>query len=255
MKDIMYYANDNNIQGAVLNVDWRKAFDSIEHDLLFKIMRKMGFCNSFTNWIKLLYNGAVSSFIVNGFLTGIFSIERIVRQGCPLSMLLFVTFQEPLYRAIELSVKIKPIELPCTPKTILGFSDDTSFIVSDDASINECFVILKRFELASGILLNKNKTKIMGIGAWKSRHQWPVAGIQIAMEHICILGIHYSNNYDQAVNISWSNIIEAIKIKINMLSIRKFNIFQKAIIVNCLVLSKVWYVSHTYPLLYERSKI
>ena len=40
MRDMLYYANDNNIQGAVINVDWRKAFDSIEHDLLFKIMRK-----------------------------------------------------------------------------------------------------------------------------------------------------------------------------------------------------------------------
>ena len=38
MRDTLYYANNNNIQGAIINVDWCRAFDSIDHDLLFKIM-------------------------------------------------------------------------------------------------------------------------------------------------------------------------------------------------------------------------
>ena len=148
------------MQGALINVDWSKAFDSIEHDLLFKIMTKMGFCHNFIKWIKLLYNGAVSSCMVNGFLTRIFNIERGVRQGCPLSMLLFVIFQEPLYRAIELSAIIKPVELPCKSQKILGFVDDTSCIVADYASIHESFVTLERFEKASGIFLNKNNSQL-----------------------------------------------------------------------------------------------
>ena len=39
-----------------------------------------------------------------------------------------------------------------------------------------------------------------------------------------------------------------------MLVSRKFDIYQKAIIINCLVLSKVWYVSHIYPLSYDFAK-
>ena len=42
MRDTLYYANTNNIQGAIINVDWCRAFDSIDHDLLFKIMEKNG---------------------------------------------------------------------------------------------------------------------------------------------------------------------------------------------------------------------
>ena len=56
MRDILFYANDKNMQGALINVDWSKAFDSIDHDLLFKIMNKMGFCQFFIKWIKLFYN-------------------------------------------------------------------------------------------------------------------------------------------------------------------------------------------------------
>ena len=254
MRDTMYYVNDNNIQGAIINVNWCKAFDIVDHDLLFRILLKMGFCNSFIDWIRILYNDAVSLCIVNGFMTQSFNIERGVRQGCPLSMLLFVIFQEPLYRAIELSIKVKPIMSPCTPRKLLGYADDTSFIVSDETSILECFVILKKFESASGIKLNKNKTKLFGIGSWKNRQQWLVQGIRVLNGNIKILGIYYDNDYDQAVLFSWTKIIEAIKTKINLLMTRKFNTYQKAIIVNCILLSNVWYTCHTYPLSYQHSK-
>ena len=254
MRDTIYYANDNNIQGAIINIDWCKAFDSVDHDLLFRILLKMGFCDGFIKWIKVLYTEAVSSCIVNGFITNIFNIERGVRQGCPLSMLLFVLFQEPLYRAIELSKNIKPIKLPCTYRKLLGFADDTSFIVADDLSIIECFQILKKFELASSIKLNKKKTKLFGIGSWKNRQFWPIQGMRVESESMCILGIHYSNDYDQALSISWSKIIDAVRLKVNMLTSRTLNIYQKAIIINCIVLSKVWYTCHTYPLPYDYAK-
>ena len=47
---------------------------------------------------------------------------------------------------------------------MLGYADDTSFIIADETSIIESFKILKQFELATGLILNNNKTKIFGIG-------------------------------------------------------------------------------------------
>ena len=52
MRDTIYYVNDNNIQGAIINVDWCKAFDSIDHELLFTILLKMGFSNALIKWIR-----------------------------------------------------------------------------------------------------------------------------------------------------------------------------------------------------------
>ena len=133
-------------------------------------------------------------------------------------------------------------------------ADYTSFIISEDRSILECFSILRRFELASGIKLNKRKTKLLGFGSWRNRQLWPVDDIAIQSECITILGIRYNNNYDNAVLQSWTKTIETMKIMVNLLSIRKCNLYQRAIIINSLVLSKAWYTSHTYPLSYDHAK-
>ena len=73
-------------------------------------------------------------------------------------------------------------------------------------------------------------------------------GFKVVCDVIKYLGIYYSNEYEQAVLISWSRICDAIRIKINFITLRRFNIYQKAIMINCLILSKVWYICHTYPL-------
>ena len=74
-------------------------------------MKKMGFSEKIINWLVVLYRNIESLCLVNGFLTEPFNVERGVRQGCPLSMLLYVIFQEPLYCAIEQSNLIIPIDI------------------------------------------------------------------------------------------------------------------------------------------------
>ena len=55
------------------------------------------------------------------------------------------------------------------------------------------------------------------------------------------------NDFDKAVSTSWSKVIQKINTQVAMFKGRNVNLFQHAIIVNILVLSKVWYISHTYP--------
>lgn len=208
----------------------------------------MGFGSQFINWISMFYRNAMSSCIINGFITMPFNIERGVRQGCPLSMLLFILSQEPLYQAIERSDNIKTLRLPCKTRKLLGFADDTSVIVSTENSILACFDIIKLFEAASGLTLNNKKTKLFGIGQWRERLIWPINNINILKDEICILGITFMNDFDKAVSTSWSKVIQKIDNHVAMFKARNVNLFQRAIIINILVLSKVWYVIHTYPL-------
>ena len=75
-RDLLYYCNENHLTGAMINIDLKKAFDSVDHDFLFKIMKKMGFSQSFINWIKILYNGIESTVLINGHLGNYFNVNR-----------------------------------------------------------------------------------------------------------------------------------------------------------------------------------
>ena len=87
----------------------------------------MGFSDIFIRWIKVLYNNIESVCQVNGHIGEPFKVLKGVRQGCPLSMLLNVLSQEPLYHAVNQTYQIKSLKLPCKPSKMLGYAGDTTF--------------------------------------------------------------------------------------------------------------------------------
>ncbi|CAL4110195.1 unnamed protein product, partial [Meganyctiphanes norvegica] len=107
-----HYANDSNLDFAVLNLDWYKAFDLVPVDFIFKVLHELGFGDVFVSWIRTLYTGIESALEINNILSEFFPINRSVRQGCPLSMSLFIIFQEPFYRAVVASRVVRPLRLP-----------------------------------------------------------------------------------------------------------------------------------------------
>ena len=87
--------------GIALFIDFRKAFDTIERDFINNCLEKFNFGPNIKNWVKILYNNVSSCVLNNGFGSEFFPVERGVRQGCPLSGLLFVIGIEILGRAIK----------------------------------------------------------------------------------------------------------------------------------------------------------
>ena len=143
--------------------------------------------------------------MINGNLTEPFNIKRGVRQGCPLSMLLFMIFQNPLYVALERARNVKPIELPNSSVIELGYADDTNVFTSDDRSFLGIFKLFHDFEKATNSRINLRKTKVYGFGKWKNRTNWPVNDIKVEMDHFFTLGIFFSCNYDTALNLMWNH--------------------------------------------------
>ena len=73
-------------------VDFARAFDSVEHTLLWKKLARMGLSNKILHILQDMYLKATSRVKVNGALTNPFSCDIGVRQGCNLSPLLFILF-------------------------------------------------------------------------------------------------------------------------------------------------------------------
>ena len=72
----LYYCTDNKLTGAMINVDLKRAFDSVDHGFLFKIMNKMGFSQQTISWIKVLYSDIESMCLINGNLGSCFKVKR-----------------------------------------------------------------------------------------------------------------------------------------------------------------------------------
>ena len=256
MRDVIYYCNDNKFQSAVINLDWSKAFDRVDMRFVFKVLEKMGMSPEFLSYIKLLYEKAESCCLINGNLGRYFKLERGVRQGCPLSMLLYVIFQEPLYRALNMANEIKPLLMPNGSKLkMLGYADDTNVFVVDEESIVYLDSLLRKFESATGCMLNRTKkTKVFGIGIWDNKKCWPLSWLKVETGVFTTLGISYSNSYIAAVDHVWSNQLEKVRTIIRTLYSRDLTLYQRVIIVNSLVCSKLCYLGHVYPLPPKYSK-
>ena len=198
--DLMEYTDVKKIPGILLFVDFEKAFDTVEWSFIHNVLKRFNFGPVIRHWISTLYSDVESAVINGGYMTNFFQISRGVRQGCPLSPLLFVLGAEILAQKIRQSPGCRGIELPQSVEAkISQFADDTTFICRDTDALKENMKVLNDFRDISGLRLNKKKTKAMWIGSSKDNRTKPM-GFQSYQEPIKTLGTHLSYDKDRSDN-------------------------------------------------------
>jgi hypothetical protein len=133
----------------VLFTDNAKAFDSIHHDFIVAALLKQGFPKWFVNSVINLLTGVrVSPSLAPGFSIG---IERGVKQGCPLSPLLFILCYDLLH------FKLSPLE----NIVVKAAADDLAVETETIEDTILAFPIIDAFTVASGLGINRDKTVIL----------------------------------------------------------------------------------------------
>ena len=153
-------------KGMVIKLDLANAFDRVKHSFLVRVLRKFGFGENFINWISACISEPWIAPLVNGIAVGFFKASRGLRQGCPLSLLLFV---------LQASILSFYLNKEMAEQEILGLSiargvrninhalfvDDTLCLGTTSLHSTYTFKdVLNKFCDASGSMLNKGKCHV-----------------------------------------------------------------------------------------------
>ena len=110
---------DEAVDGVIVSLDAKKAFDSVDHGYIRRCLRAFGF-SSFIDIFDVLFKGLKSKIIINGQAVEGFDILRGVKQGDALSCVLFIMCIEPLIRNIKSNPLIENIMSVTLPLNIPG---------------------------------------------------------------------------------------------------------------------------------------
>ena len=95
----------------IISIDAEKAFDKIQHPFMTKTLQNVGIEGTYLNIIKAIYRKCTANIILNGEKLKAFPLRSGIRQGCPLSPLLFNKALEVLATAIREEKEIKGIQI------------------------------------------------------------------------------------------------------------------------------------------------
>uniref|UniRef100_A0A803K3B6 Reverse transcriptase domain-containing protein n=1 Tax=Xenopus tropicalis TaxID=8364 RepID=A0A803K3B6_XENTR len=224
---------------ALLSLDFEKAYDRVNHDFMFTVLTRFGFSKGFINKLKVLYKNVTSEILVNGFKTEPIEVKSGVRQGCPLSPILFICSIEPLLLALQRDKIIKGVSVPGKTECIksLGYMDDVVILCSNKESVNRVILWADIFNSAANFKLNIEKCECNVYGKWVDFENCKV---KLERGNSRILGIVFSQNVSG--ELSWAEALEKIKKKLSMWKLRSLSIIGKVLIVKAVILPILLYV-------------
>lgn len=191
IRDIAYWVADRKSSALILTVDQEKAFDRIDHGFLMHLMRHYGFGDLMLKWIALLYTRITSRVIVNGRASAPFPVQAGVRQGCPVSPLLFVLVFDAALRQLSRPEVVPRLPVPGSQHhpTIFAYADDLTVVTTSEDAVKQVVHVLQEYGKASGARVNAAKSTVMRWGSVGAEGE--VAGIPVRTS-AKILGINFS---------------------------------------------------------------
>ena len=245
--DIFDHCTDNNSKGGLLFLDFEKAFDSVEWNFLFNVLQKFNFGESFISWMKILYNNPIFKIKNNGWLSKTCSMSRGIRQGCPISAILYIFVAEILALKLKNNAHVKGISIPgMYEMKYVQHADDLTLMLNDEMSVEKALQTVNNFCDHAGSKVNLHKTECILLGNMKNRYK-DLYGIKVTNDAVRCLGIYLGHNKEQCYIKNWVDFEEIQKLFENWKR-RNLTIFGKVCIINSLVMSKFMFVASVLQL-------
>ena len=193
MRRLQELARDFNIPLHGAFVDFRKAFDSINRDVLWQLLAARGVAPKLVALIKDLYSGCSAQVVANGYASDWFPMATGVRQGCPMSPKLFNVFMDFVARLVSqrcntlgvagfkvafcINGQLVPLHSHMDTELamlMVLYADDMVLLADSRDGLITALGVLEQTAGEWGMALNYHKTKVMVFG---SREQPQAAAV------------------------------------------------------------------------------
>ena len=248
--DTMNYCEQNSVGGLLVVVDYAKAFDTIEWSFIEFCLELFNYGTFIKNAVKLLQKNSFSKIEQNGHFSARIQLSRGCRQGDPISPYLFVICAEVLSHVIRENKDIKGIMIGDIESKLSQYADDTTLFLKDDKDTLRCVIdVLRWFDKISGLAINRDKTKVIKIGAARDRRISWEGQFGLNWTHTFeVLGIEYDVfKLSEITELNLNSKIVKIKKLIRTWSTRKLTPYGKVTIVKSLLLSKITHILLSLP--------
>jgi hypothetical protein len=237
--DVMGYTKLMDKKGIIAFLDFEKAFDTIHWNVIYDTLKLFNLGPNLIKWVRTIYSAPEACVTNNGFSSPFFTLQRGVRQGCPLSAYLFIMVVELLANKIRNSDNIKGITIGDTEIKLVQMADDTTAFIEDTNSLENILKILHTFEQYAGLKLNKSKTEAMWIGKNINNKTNPLEIKWVKQVHA--LGIFFSYDTDSVIQKNFMDRAKEFKRILDMWLQRDLSLIGKITILKSLAFSKVLY--------------
>ena len=167
-------------------IDYAKAFDCVDHNKLWKILKEMGMPEYLTCLLRSLYSGQEATVRTGHGTTDWFQIVKGVHQGCILSPCLFNLYAENIMRNAGLYEAQARIKIAGRNINNLRYADDTTLMAESEEELKNLLMKVKEESEKVGSKLNIWKAKIMASGPITS---WQIDGDSGNSDRLYFLGL------------------------------------------------------------------
>ncbi|GJW39205.1 RNA-directed DNA polymerase, eukaryota, reverse transcriptase zinc-binding domain protein [Tanacetum coccineum] len=190
-------------------------------EFLDLVMAEIGFGFKWRRWIEGCLLNARASILVNGAPIDEYEICRGLRQGDPLSPFLFILAMEGLHAVIR-----KALQIGLFKGALIGekgflmshlmYADDVIFMGDwSFQNVNNLIGILRCFFLTSGLKINVQKSKLLGVRVdhEESFELASILGCEVSMFPFTYLGVPIGSNMSLLAN--WKDVMDKFKHKLS----------------------------------------
>ena len=154
-------------------IDYAKAFDCVDHNKLWKILKEMGIPDHLNCLLRNLYAGQEATVRTGHRTIDWFQIGKGIHQGCILSLCLFNLYAEYIMSNAVLEEAQGGIKIAGTNINNLRQADDTTLMAESEEELKSLLMKVKEESEKNGLKLNIQQTKIMASGPINS---WQIHG-------------------------------------------------------------------------------